>query len=108
MLEAKVEDNISDAPVDDSKSPGSRTINEKTITPHITEHETHDRTSQEELLQEETLDLYNPFPITEEIPLEDHILTIRAITVGIVLGSLVSASNLYLGTVVDRYLPMDP
>jgi hypothetical protein len=51
----------------------------------------------EELLEEETLDLYRPFPINEEIPVEEHILTIRAVLTGVVLGCLVNASNLYLG-----------
>ena len=58
----------------------------------------HDQNSlNAELLEEEPLDLYKPFPITEDIVIEDNILTIRAIFVGVILGSLVNASNLYLG-----------
>jgi hypothetical protein len=93
--------NISDARIDESITPDNKTMNEKTVPAHITEQELHDQSSQVEALQEGALDLYKPFPITEGTPLEDHILTIRAVIVGIVLGSLVSASNLYLGTVAD-------
>ena len=100
--------NISDARIGESITPDSKTMNEKTAPAHVIEHEQHDQSSQEEPLQEEVLDLYKPFPIAEGTLLEDHILTIRAVTVGIVLGSLVSASNLYLGTVVDYSLPMNP
>lgn len=58
----------------------------------------HDQNSlKEELLEGEVLDLYRPFPINEEIPYEDNILTIIAVLTGVVLGSLVNASNLYLG-----------
>ncbi len=42
-------------------------------------------------------DLYVPLPRNTALPDEDHILTIRAISVGIVLGALINASNLYLG-----------
>ena len=97
-----------DACVETPLTIDSKTINEKTAPANITEHQPHDQSSQEEILQEEVLDLYKPFPIAEGTLLEDHILTIRAVTVGIVLGSLVSASNLYLGTVVDYSLPMNP
>ncbi|KAH8814856.1 OPT oligopeptide transporter protein-domain-containing protein [Xylogone sp. PMI_703] len=45
----------------------------------------------------ETLDLYKPFPIDPSHPVEEHILTFRAVVTGIVLGCLVNASNLYLG-----------
>lgn len=51
----------------------------------------------DELLQDEEIDLFKPFPIDEGHPVEDHILTIRALLTGIVLGALVNASNLYLG-----------
>ncbi|RDW67633.1 hypothetical protein BP6252_09029 [Coleophoma cylindrospora] len=94
------------------------TGNEKT--PHVTEHEPydatalnvnigefplhplprgdHDQTSlKEELLQEEKDDLYVPFKISEDVAEEPNILTIRAVITGMVLGSLVCASNLYLG-----------
>ncbi|KAK3693329.1 OPT superfamily oligopeptide transporter [Podospora appendiculata] len=42
-------------------------------------------------------DLYLPLVMLAELPHEPNPLTIRAVTVGIVLGALVSASNLYLG-----------
>ncbi|KAK3393913.1 OPT oligopeptide transporter protein-domain-containing protein [Podospora didyma] len=42
-------------------------------------------------------DLYLPLKMEAEIPHEENPLTIRAVVVGIILGSLVSASNLYLG-----------
>ncbi|PNS18116.1 hypothetical protein CAC42_3561 [Sphaceloma murrayae] len=48
-------------------------------------------------LEEPEFDLYKPFPIAKDIPHEDHILTPRALIVGIVLGSLVNCSNVYLG-----------
>lgn len=101
-------EHISDAPIDESATLDSKTMNEKTVPAHFTEDEQHDQSSQEQPLQEEILDLYKPFPVAEGTPLEDQILTIRAVAVGIVLGSLVSASNLYLGIVVDYYLPMNP
>ncbi|KAF4547607.1 OPT oligopeptide transporter-like protein 2 [Elsinoe fawcettii] len=54
---------------------------------------------EKELEQEEPeLDLYVPFPMEKEgIEPEEHILTARALIVGIVLGSLVNCSNVYLG-----------
>ncbi|KAL0944713.1 oligopeptide transporter [Colletotrichum truncatum] len=42
-------------------------------------------------------DLYRPLLMDPNIPHEEHILTVRAIVVGCILGSLVNASNLYLG-----------
>jgi hypothetical protein len=98
----------------------SKELNEKTTAAHVTSHEPYDAVShninigefstnptprgdhdqdslKKELLEEETLDLYRPFPINEDIPVEEHILTIRAVLTGVVLGCLVNASNLYLG-----------
>ncbi|KAI1844739.1 hypothetical protein JX266_009195 [Neoarthrinium moseri] len=46
---------------------------------------------------EEDLDLYVPLKMEADIPHEPNPLTIRAVVVGILLGSLVNASNLYLG-----------
>lgn len=51
----------------------------------------------DELLQDEELDLFKPFPIDDSHPVEEHILTIRSLVTGICLGALVNASNLYLG-----------
>ncbi|KXJ88931.1 OPT oligopeptide transporter protein-domain-containing protein [Microdochium bolleyi] len=42
-------------------------------------------------------DLYRPLKMSEEIAHEESILTVRAVVVGILLGALVNASNLYLG-----------
>lgn len=42
-------------------------------------------------------DLYVPLKMNAEIPYEENPLTIRAVVVGVILGSLVNASNLYLG-----------
>ena len=58
----------------------------------------------DELLQDEELDLFKPFPIDESHPVEDHILTIRSLVTGIVLGALVNASNLYLGRCIPPSL----
>ncbi|KAI2615248.1 oligopeptide transporter [Hypoxylon sp. NC1633] len=46
---------------------------------------------------EEELDLYIPLKMDDRIVDEHNPLTIRAVVVGIVLGCLVCASNLYLG-----------
>jgi hypothetical protein len=117
---------ISDARTDERVTHDDKTMNEKTA-PYVSEHEpydavalnmyvgefpmhptprgAHDQNSlKEELIQEETPDLYKPFPVDETIPVEDHILTIRGVVVGIILGSLVNASNLYLGTMADFLL----
>lgn len=51
----------------------------------------------DELEEAEVLDLYKPFPIDPNLTHEEHILTIRAVVVGLVLGSLVNCSNVYLG-----------
>ena len=51
------------------------------------------------------MDLYKPFPINEDVAIEENILTVRAVVVGVILGCLVNASNLYLGN-VPRYLQL--
>lgn len=43
------------------------------------------------------VDLYQPLPDIEGVPLEEDPLTVRALVVGVILGSLVNASNVYLG-----------
>lgn len=45
-------------------------------------------------------DPFVPFPIDPNAPVEPHdrILTVRAVLVGCILGGLVNASNVYLGT----------
>lgn len=47
--------------------------------------------------EEEEEDLYRPLAMDASIPHEENPLTIRAVVVGSILGSLVCASNLYLG-----------
>lgn len=97
--------------VDASKS--GEEINEKVE--HVTHHEGLDSKAanitayqvepvqgethslKDELLEDEEIDLFRPFPIDPSHPVEDHILTIRSVLTGIVLGALVNASNLYLG-----------
>ncbi|KAK3987658.1 putative transporter [Cladorrhinum sp. PSN332] len=50
--------------------------------------------SEDEVVEE---DLYRPLLMPDGIPHEENPLTIRAVVVGCLLGSLVAASNLYLG-----------
>jgi hypothetical protein len=118
------DEKISGAGYIDVTRTDSKEINEKIAVTHITSHEPYDAIShninigefsanpipggdhdqnslKEELLEEEVLDLYKPFPINDDIPFEEHILTVRAILTGVILGCLVNASNLYLGTVLD-------
>ena len=47
--------------------------------------------------EEEVLDLFKPLPPLPGVAEEAMPLTIRAVIVGIILGSLVNASNVYLG-----------
>lgn len=47
--------------------------------------------------EEEEIDLYKPLPPLEGVPEEASPLTFRACFVGICLGTLVNASNVYLG-----------
>ncbi|KAI3320458.1 OPT superfamily oligopeptide transporter [Xylariaceae sp. AK1471] len=51
----------------------------------------------EKAVLEEELDLYVPLKMDPSIPHESNPLTVRAVIVGILLGALVNASNLYLG-----------
>ncbi|KAL2126455.1 hypothetical protein VTI74DRAFT_878 [Chaetomium olivicolor] len=48
-------------------------------------------------IEEEEEDLFRPLLMDPSIPHEENPLTIRAVVIGCVLGSLVCASNLYLG-----------
>ena len=115
------DEKIADAHVKENDLTGQPEFNEKTAEANLREHEPYDATAlninlgefpmhptprgdhtqnslKEELLEEEALDLFKPFPIDPTIAIEDHILTFRAVITGIVLGCLVNASNLYLGT----------
>ena len=53
-------------------------------------------------------DLYLPLKMYADIPHEENPLTIRAVVVGVILGSLVSASNLYLGEQLRAFLSCQP
>lgn len=53
------------------------------------------KVDEKEVLEE--LDLYVPLKMDPNIPHEENPLTVRAVVVGILLGALVNASNLYLG-----------
>lgn len=46
---------------------------------------------------EDITDTFIPFPPLKGVPEEANPLTTRAVVVGIILGSLVNASNVYLG-----------
>lgn len=48
-------------------------------------------------LEEDIHDIFKPFPLLKGVALEENPLTIRAVLIGIILGSLVNASNVYLG-----------
>ncbi|KAK2686641.1 hypothetical protein QWA68_015256 [Fusarium oxysporum] len=57
-------------------------------------HETEAETAS---VQEGVMDLFSCFPTIEGIEPEENPLTVRAVLTGIVLGSVVNASNVYLG-----------
>ena len=118
MAEEKIDETaVYDNGLSDEKMP----VSEKVAAVDVREHEPYDATTlnvtggefplhpaprgeheqtdlKEEIEEEEALDLYKPFPIDPTIPHEGHILTLRSLLTGIVLGSLVNCSNLYLGT----------
>lgn len=52
---------------------------------------------EEEEEEEAITDLFSSFPIPKGVEPEPNPLTVRAVLTGIVLGSLVNASNVYLG-----------
>ncbi|KAL2270718.1 hypothetical protein VTJ83DRAFT_89 [Remersonia thermophila] len=54
-------------------------------------------TKTSEAADEEEEDLFKPLLMDASIPHEENPLTVRAVVVGCILGSLVCASNLYLG-----------
>lgn len=61
------------------------------------QHVAIEKTGSEAGTEEEDEDLYKPLYMDPAIPHEENPVTIRAIVVGCILGSLVCASNLYLG-----------
>lgn len=73
--------------------------------PHAAEHVPYDEKADikdeaESIDDEIESDPFVPFPVDPKAPVEpyDRILTFRAIAVGCILGGLVNASNVYLGT----------
>ncbi len=113
------EGHLSDSKIENEKSPEIREHEPYDATAlnvaagefplHPTPRGEHDQNSlKDELIEEEVLDLYKPFPIDPAIPKEDHILTIRAVVTGMILGSLVNASNLYLGRLLSLINRLDP
>lgn len=56
-----------------------------------------DEKSMTQVDETEVLDLFTSFPLVKGIEPEPSPLTARAVLTGIVLGSLVNASNVYLG-----------
>ncbi|KAL0938504.1 oligopeptide transporter [Colletotrichum truncatum] len=56
-----------------------------------------DELKSEHSQDDEPLDLFSPFPEVKGIEPEENPLTVRAVLTGVVLGSLVNASNVYLG-----------
>ena len=54
---------------------------------------------------DEEFDTFKPFPEIESVDLEKQPLTIRAVIVGVILGSVVNASNLYLGARLIHPVP---
>ncbi|MCJ1257873.1 hypothetical protein MMC24_005701 [Lignoscripta atroalba] len=51
----------------------------------------------EESDEDKIIDPYVPFPVDPNAPVEGKILRIRSIVLGLICGSLVNASNVYLG-----------
>lgn len=72
-----------------------------TSAPSPTEEKIYDKYDDVKVIDEkeleEELDLYVPLKMDPNIPHEANPLTVRAVIVGIALGALVNASNLYLG-----------
>lgn len=63
----------------------------------VQEHD-HDLKSDTEESEEGGLtDLFVSLPPIKDVPVEENPLTVRAVVVGIILGSLCNASNVYLG-----------
>ncbi|PKS10907.1 hypothetical protein jhhlp_002665 [Lomentospora prolificans] len=64
---------------------------------HIRANSQEEELKHEEQEDEEVRDLFSPFPPLKGVQHEENPLTVRAVIVGIILGSLVNASNVYLG-----------
>lgn len=68
-----------------------------TITEKIRHSEQIDDLKSELSDGDQITDLFSPFPEVKGIEPEENPFTIRAVLTGIILGSLVNASNVYLG-----------
>jgi hypothetical protein len=56
-----------------------------------------DLRSESDVPDETITDLFTSFPPIKGVAVEENPLTVRAVVIGIILGSLVNASNVYLG-----------
>lgn len=61
------------------------------------ERETTDLKPEEGNEEDDIRDLFVPLPPLKGVPAEENPLTVRSVVVGVVLGTLVNASNVYLG-----------
>lgn len=99
--------NEKDVPVTDhhyeSKVPNMAGVSELPLYP-VERREGDAASLKEEIEEVEDLDLFAPFPIDPTHAVEDHILTFRALITGIALGSLVNASNVYLGKSLESWI----
>jgi hypothetical protein len=59
--------------------------------------EVNPKSDEEDEEDEAITDLFTSFPVLKGVEPEPHPLTLRAVLTGIALGSLVNASNVYLG-----------
>lgn len=57
---------------------------------------------------EDIRDLFVPLPPLKGVQEEESILTFRSVAVGVVLGTLVNASNVYLGKLVSASSARSP
>ncbi|KAI1822520.1 OPT oligopeptide transporter protein-domain-containing protein [Xylaria intraflava] len=90
-----IEAPIEPPPADIDEKSGDVQVDEKSGDVQIDEKSSDVQVDEKEA--EENLDLYVPLKMDPNIPFEENPLTVRAVVVGIALGVLVNASNLYLG-----------
>lgn len=85
-------------------------VPEDSLQPGYDEKEPHidlDLKSEADSEDDRITDLFSSFPPSKGVEHEPNPLTARAVIVGIVLGSLVNASNVYLGmppSILTRHL----
>jgi hypothetical protein len=81
-------------------------VPEDTLQPRYDEKEPHfdmDLKSEADSEDDRIIDLFSSFPPAKGVEHEPNPLTARAVIVGIILGSLVNASNVYLGMPPSTY-----